>query len=195
MAKAHRTKVRLWRWRRNPLRRGSDVVEAWVLLGAWVLAVVGGLLAGLVAGGAMQQALDRQRAERHAVSAVLTEDATQRSPMRAVAVADPRVRATVRWTAPDGSVRTAETRVQSGTPTRTRITVWMDERGRLAPKPVSPAAATAQAAAMGLLSAAGAGGVVLVGTRVACIGLNRRRIRQWAQEWERVGTQWGRKAG
>ncbi|MEU2879366.1 hypothetical protein ABZ651_24505, partial [Streptomyces sp. NPDC007070] len=36
-----RAGVRWWRWRRNPLRRTSDVVEAWLLLVAWTLAVLG----------------------------------------------------------------------------------------------------------------------------------------------------------
>ena len=43
------TRAGLWRLRRNPLRRGSDLVEAWVLLVACVLAVVGGALVGATA--------------------------------------------------------------------------------------------------------------------------------------------------
>ncbi|WP_427164685.1 hypothetical protein ACQF4J_04690 [Streptomyces sp. C1-1] len=39
----------------RPLRRTSDLVEAWVLLAAWVLAVVG----GAVVGAAMAVVADR----------------------------------------------------------------------------------------------------------------------------------------
>ncbi|MYS43445.1 hypothetical protein GTY23_19820, partial [Streptomyces sp. SID5998] len=56
-----RAGVRWWRWRRNPLRRTSDVVEAWILLVAWTLAVLGGLVAGLLTAGAVQQSADRVR--------------------------------------------------------------------------------------------------------------------------------------
>jgi hypothetical protein len=37
------------RWRRNSLRRHSDVVEVWVVLVIWLLAVAAGLLAGVLA--------------------------------------------------------------------------------------------------------------------------------------------------
>lgn len=47
MAASRCRRVRLWRWRRNPLRLRSDLVEAWIMLVTWVFALVGGLLAGL----------------------------------------------------------------------------------------------------------------------------------------------------
>lgn len=65
----------LWRWRRNPFRRPSDRVETWIVLTTWIVALVGGLLAGNAAGSAMVDDLATQRAAGHAVSAVVTEDA------------------------------------------------------------------------------------------------------------------------
>ena len=32
MRKAKRTSQRWWRWRSNPLRRHTDIVEAWIVL-------------------------------------------------------------------------------------------------------------------------------------------------------------------
>lgn len=72
--------VRLWRWRRNPLRRRSDVVEAWVIVVGWVFALVCGLLVGLVAADAVERDTEGQREERRQVSAVLVEDAQDRLP-------------------------------------------------------------------------------------------------------------------
>ena len=40
----------LWRWRRNPLRRRSDLVEAWAGLATAVAVGVGAPLAGCSAG-------------------------------------------------------------------------------------------------------------------------------------------------
>ncbi|MYW21330.1 hypothetical protein GT039_38670, partial [Streptomyces sp. SID2955] len=57
-------KVWLWRWRRNPLKRRADVVEAWVVLGACLLTVLAGVLAGLTATGSVEHGLARERAER-----------------------------------------------------------------------------------------------------------------------------------
>lgn len=32
----------LWRWRRNPLRRREDVLEAWILLIVWLVVALAG---------------------------------------------------------------------------------------------------------------------------------------------------------
>ncbi|MFE9451593.1 hypothetical protein [Streptomyces sp. NPDC006739] len=69
------TTQRLWRWRSNPLRRQEDVVEAWVVLIVWALALVGGVLAALVPAVAAEDQYAEQRAHRHAVGVVLLADA------------------------------------------------------------------------------------------------------------------------
>ncbi|MGW7169616.1 hypothetical protein ACWGH3_30930 [Streptomyces sp. NPDC054884] len=46
MRKAKRTRQRWWRWRRNPLRRQADIVEAWIVLAVWTVIVLGGTLVG-----------------------------------------------------------------------------------------------------------------------------------------------------
>ncbi|GAA3784066.1 Rv1733c family protein [Streptomyces chiangmaiensis] len=102
MRRTHRTAVRCWRLRRNPLRRRSDVVEAWVVLIAWALAVVGGVLAGVVSASAVASGLARERAGQQKVSAVVTQDTADDGPARTLEF--PQIRATVSWTAPDGSV-------------------------------------------------------------------------------------------
>ena len=53
MAEARCERVRMWRWRRSPLRRRCDLVEAWVVLAGWVIALVCGVVAGLAAVGAV----------------------------------------------------------------------------------------------------------------------------------------------
>ncbi|MGP4046564.1 Rv1733c family protein [Streptomyces sp. 2A115] len=192
MAESRRTRVRLWRWRRNPLRRRSDVIEAWVVLAGLLLAVVGGLLAGLVAAGAVERAADRQRAQSRAVSAVLAEDAEDKAPARAVS--DHRVWATVRWTAPDGSTRTDEARVPARTQSGDRIKVWVDESG-ITTAPLTDGEARIHAALGGVLAATGGGAVMLCATWVVRARLDGRRMAQWDAEWERIDTRWGRKTG
>src|SRR3954469_5773316 len=68
-------KVWLWRWRRNPLKRRADAVEAWVVLGAWALTVVAGVLAGLGVARTVEHGLARERVEWRPVVAHLTEQA------------------------------------------------------------------------------------------------------------------------
>ncbi|NGO15448.1 hypothetical protein G5C60_49720 [Streptomyces sp. HC44] len=193
MAMTRRTTVRLWRWRSNPLRRRVDVVEAWVVLAAWLFALVGGLIAGLVTADVVARSVDRQREERRTVTAVLAERAPERSP--AQAVGEDLVWATVRWKAPDGSVRTGEAQVRPEARKGTRTTIWTDRDGALMAKPLSDAEAVLQAASAGVLAATGAGGTVLLGAWAFRVRLDRRRMRQWDAEWERADLRWGGRTG
>src|SRR3954468_7791794 len=65
-------KVWLWRWRPNPLRRRADAVEAWVVLGAWLLPLLVGVLAGLASTRSVEDGLARERVEWRPVVARLT---------------------------------------------------------------------------------------------------------------------------
>lgn len=193
MARTQRSNVRLWRWRRNPLRRLSDVLEAWVLLTAYVLALVGAFLAGMATQGAVERDLDQQRVERQAVSAALVEDAKDKPP--AGAADDDRVWVTVRWTAPDGSARTGQTKVGPDARAGTRVTVWTDQYGALSSKPVSHEEARLQSALAGALTAMITVGVVAGGVCAARAWLDRRRMEQWDADWARTDTRWGGKTG
>src|SRR5262245_57041990 len=52
--------VWLWRWRRNPLRRRSDALEAWIVLAVWSVTVIGGVLAGLAAAHSVERGMNRE---------------------------------------------------------------------------------------------------------------------------------------
>ncbi|MDQ1034468.1 hypothetical protein QFZ75_000884 [Streptomyces sp. V3I8] len=61
MRKARRTRVPGRRWREDPLRRHSDVAEAWVVLVTWVLATVGAIAAGAASALVTEDVVARQR--------------------------------------------------------------------------------------------------------------------------------------
>lgn len=183
----------MWRWRRNPLRRRSDVIDAWIVLAAWVIALAAGLLAGLATGSAVDHGLDRQRAERQPVSAVLNEKAPGRT--SAAAVDDSHVWANARWTAPDGTEHTGRTKVHPGTKTGTQVTVWIDRQGRLTSKPLSPGEASFQAAWTGVLVAMGTAVAVIGSAQIPRALLERRQLEQWDEEWARVDNPRGWKTG
>ncbi|MEV7616222.1 hypothetical protein [Streptomyces sp. NPDC089799] len=65
----------VWRWRRNPLRRRTDMIEAWVALAAlvclFVVAPAIGWISGLSVDATLQRAVREQRQERHLVPAVV----------------------------------------------------------------------------------------------------------------------------
>ncbi|MFF9125586.1 hypothetical protein ACF09J_20170 [Streptomyces sp. NPDC014889] len=187
-----RAGVRLWRWRRNPLRRTSDVVEAWILLVAWVLAVACGVLAGVLTAGAMQQAAERVRAGTRSVPAVVTQEAT-RGAVRPVGGA--LGWGTVRWTDANGSAHTSRTRVPVSATPGDHVTVWTNGQGTLVPPPASSADIAFQTTLAGLWAGTTSAGVVIGGAKLARTRLDRRRFAQWDDEWARVDTPWGWKTG
>ncbi|MFG2295787.1 hypothetical protein [Streptomyces sp. NPDC048603] len=85
----------VWRWRRNPLRRRTDLIEAWAALTTLVcLLVVApaiGWLSGLSVDATLQRAAREQRQERHLVPAVVVRTvAGQPVPTQAQAQAQQR---------------------------------------------------------------------------------------------------------
>ncbi|GGJ06778.1 Rv1733c family protein [Streptomyces brasiliensis] len=191
MRKARRTTIRGWRWRRNPLRRRSDVVEAWIVLATWTTALLGSAAAGTAGALAMDGAVRQAQAERHPASAVLVDTLPVTTDGRATGRAHDRATATVRWTDGAGRVRTGDTAVRAGTAPGTRMTVWTGPDGRLVAGPIGPAAAAARVGLAGTGVALGTGLLVMTGGRVVRLRVERRATEQWGVEWDRVGRQQG----
>lgn len=187
-------RVRLWRWRRNPLRRRSDLAEAWLVLAAVVLALLLGALSGLTAAGAVDGSLAERRERTTSVPAVLAEDAAESSASVTQEVGgDGGVWAKVRWTAPDGTGRTGRAEVDPGSPAGTVVTVWTDPAGRLVSAPPDGAEARFQTVMAGITVAVAAGGLVLLGGWLARARLQLRRLAEWEAEWRRVEPSWRRR--
>jgi hypothetical protein len=184
------TKVRLWRWRRNPLKRSSDVAEAWVVLAAGALLAVGAPAAGAVTEIGVEDATLRASQNWHTVSAVLTHDAAAESTVYGGSDSG-KVRVAVRWTASDGTAHTGKALVKPGSEAGARTTIWLDEHGALKDPPATSAEARAQGIFFGTLAAAGAGVLVLGGRWAVRMRLDRRRTEEWESEWTEVGPQWG----
>ncbi|MER5427867.1 hypothetical protein [Streptomyces sp. NPDC002588] len=188
-------KVWLWRWRRNPLKRRADAVEAWVVLGAWALTVLAGVLAGWAAAGSVEHGLARERVEWRPLEARLTEPAPGEAARQNGSAGTDQVWAKVAWTGPDGSAHTGQVRVAAGSPAGTTVTVWTDRQGRLVTKPATPAQARLRASLVGSLAGVGMAAFPFVGGRLLCGRLERRRVEQWDADWARFDALWGRPTG
>ncbi|MEV6294928.1 hypothetical protein AB0M41_31875 [Streptomyces sp. NPDC051896] len=185
---------RLWRWRSSPLRRREDVIEAWIVLAVWLVVVICGGVAALVTDRSAEHDFAEQRTHRHPVSAVLLADA--RHGVTADWSTDGRVQGSVRWKAPDGSVRTGRTLVDGGLKAGARVTVWQDDRGRLSPsQPTGRGEGHVEAALFGAAAALAVAAPVFGAGAVARARLDRRRMARWDQEWDLVGPQWGPRTG
>ncbi|QNP68945.1 hypothetical protein IAG44_05435 [Streptomyces roseirectus] len=193
LGRGGRPPVLLWRWRRNPLKRRSDVVEAWVLLGAWTFAVCAGVLAGWAAASSMERGLARERAEWHTVEGTLTESAPPPAAEPESPARTEHLWTRVTWPGPDGTPRTGQVRVAAGSPAGTHVDVWTDARGRLVTEPTTPAQARLRSTLVGTLAGATSAAIPFVTGRLLRGRLERRRVEQWGVEWARFDPLWGRR--
>ncbi|MFB9590711.1 Rv1733c family protein [Streptomyces racemochromogenes] len=192
-----RTAMGVWRWRRNPLRRPTDLFEAWVAFAALVcvllVAPAVGWVAGLQVDGTLQRAAREQRHERYLVPAVVVRPAPGAADPSAQRQAPERTRIVAAWTAPDGSshqgtVPAAEEPPRAGD----RFRIWTDTRGRLVGQPLDPTAASFHAGAAGLAAALTAAALAETVRRLVVRRLMHRRYTLLDRAWAAAGPDWGR---
>ncbi|MFF4472710.1 hypothetical protein ACFYZ3_24485 [Streptomyces sp. NPDC001599] len=191
----------LWRWRGNPLRRGSDLAEAWVALTALLLILSLAPLIGVLVGGAAQNALQRsvreQHESRHRVTATVLR-ALERSPLAvdpegASSGEELRSRVLAAWTGPDGSLHEGPVLVGIDRPDGgDRFAMWTDARGREVARPLDAGTATTHAVLAGTGTAVAVAALVEAARRTVVWRMVRRRYARLEQEWERAGPDWGR---
>ncbi|MCX3292292.1 hypothetical protein OR263_37280 [Streptomyces sp. NEAU-H22] len=187
-----RNRVRGWRWRRSPLRRRSDVVEAWTVLVVAVLVLVGAPLAGAAAArwahDEARSVSAEQRAERHRVRAEVV--GTTDSLPSVQAGGQRAYRATVRWTEQGGAPRTTTARVPADTRRGEVVDIWLDDQGRSVPPPVDGSAVWQHTLTIGTCATGGAVLVVLFGHSLVRRVALRRRMAEWDRAWARTEPEW-----
>lgn len=184
--------VRLWRWRRNPLRRHTDIVEAWAGLAAGVVMAVGAPVTGIAAADSMHDSLVAQNQSRHRVTAVLLRDAPAVASAHDGGADPDQVHAPVQWHGRDGRIHTARVVVSPGARAGTSTPLWLDTHDRVAEPPLDSLQTGVQTDIIGAGAAGGFCVAALVAHRLVRLDLDRRRSRQWQREWARVGPQWSR---
>lgn len=196
-----RAVVGLRRWRHNPLRRRTDLIEAWVALGALLLMIVAvpaiGWISGALTDDAFRRTIRAQHEDRHRTQAVMVREAEAptrvASDPEAPAQRDPGRPVIAKWTAPDGSrhtqlVRSAPPTLRAGD----TFPLWTTSRGQLAGPPTDPAAARTHAVLAGLGVAAGTAGLIEAARRLVVWRLNQVRYARLDLAWARAGPDWGR---
>ncbi|MEV5874589.1 hypothetical protein AB0L75_10225 [Streptomyces sp. NPDC052101] len=192
----------LWRWRHNPLRRATDLAEAWVALVALVLiavaAPVTGCLVGVAAQDSLQRSVREQHHTRHLVTATVVRDlgdAPLESDPDSTTVRETHSRVLADWTAPDGTHRHGPALAALKSPhPGDHFRLWTDPHGRIAARPLDSPTATTHAVLAGIGAALLVAGLVECGRRLAVWRMVRSRYARWDQAWDRAGPDWG-KAG
>jgi hypothetical protein len=190
----------LWRWRHNPLRRTTDLVEAWVALVALLLILVTAPVAGSMTGSVTRDVLQRsvraQQHARHQVPATVVKK-LNRGPLdtdpESSTTRDAHSSVLADWTAPDGRARHGTVLAALASPhPGDHFTLWTDNHGRTVARPLDSATATTHAVLAGFGAAALATGLIEACRRLIVWRLVRRRYARWDQAWDKAGPDWGR---
>ncbi|WP_340684228.1 hypothetical protein LCL61_38100 [Amycolatopsis coloradensis] len=185
--------VFLWRrihLGRNPLARIPDRIEAAILVGGLVAALLGVPLAAAAGSETYATMMARsalETASRHSTTAFLLEDAP---PARIGVDGTPSAETAsvpARWALPDGGFREAPVAADLGASAGDAVTVWLDEAGAMVEPPVLPMDATSTGIGVGVGVWLAAVALLAAGYLVARRLLNRARWAAWDREWERFG--------
>jgi hypothetical protein len=180
---------------RNPLRRRSDVVAAWLLPAAVVaFLALCPLVYGLTGMRVRADNAVQQRADLSGrmVTAVLLQAAP------GAAQSDNGANTWTVWTRArwtfGGRPRTGYVPVTSGTSAGARVLVYLDRSGRVQPLPLTRAELSDRVVADSSYCMAAItvmlAGLAFLASRV----LDRRRLAGWQTEWLAVGPRWSRQA-
>jgi hypothetical protein len=187
--------ARLARWLgfdRNPLRRGTDRLEAGLRLVMIILVVVAVPAAAVAAGRwADHYALHRaqiQRAVDHQVTAVLLQDAPESGipdPYTSVRTASVQAR----WQPPGQPTRTGEVLAVVGARKGSTVRTWIDPSGAVTDPPLDQrVSANVWLAVMMICLVSWV--LLLAAGSLARRVLDRRRLRAWEAEWRASGPLW-----
>lgn len=174
----------------NPLRRRSDLIEAWLVPAVIAALLVLGPLVAVFAGhwaSAQNETAWRTQRSWHHVPAVLLQSAP--GPMFPDGGANSWIVWTpARWTA-GGTTHVGQVPAISDTRAGSIVTVWLDQAGKVR-QPLTAAGAQGRDVTAIALSC-GALLLVLVSLALAARRvLDLRRLSGWEEDWMLVGPQW-----
>jgi hypothetical protein len=194
--KTDRSLARLARWLgidRNPLRRGTDRVEAALRL-VMILLIVVAVPAAAVAAGrwADHYALHKAQAQMaadHQVTAVLLRDAP------VIGTPDPYTSVQTawvpaRWQPPGQPPRTGEVLALVGARTGSTARTWIDSSGAITDPPLNHRVIVGDVWLAVMATCLVSWLLLLVAGVLVRRGLDRRRLRAWEAEWRASGPLW-----
>ncbi|MFF9454168.1 Rv1733c family protein [Streptomyces flaveolus] len=188
--------VLLWRWRRNPLRRRTDRMQAWIVLGLLLAAPAAALAAMFTVGDAAYRhyrdtAAHQERTRDH-VPAVLVRDAPRHPEPGSDEARKTRYPVEVRFTAPDAGTRTGKADVEPGLPAGSTVLVWVDTAGGITDPPLDAGQIRSRTMGWAILAFLG---VILTGLAahgVTGLLLHRRNLAEWDRAWAATSPRWSR---
>jgi hypothetical protein len=177
----------------NPLRRRSDLLDAWLVPVAFVVFLALCPLVLALTGNwtrAANASEQRAQASWHSVQAVLLHAVP--GPQQA----DHGTNSWLTWTPANwtaaGVQRTADVPARSGSAAGSSVTVWLDSAGQVRLPPLTPGAAGARVLEARLTGLAVLAVLLAIMIMLARRVLDRRRLAGWETAWLSVGPTWSR---
>ncbi|WP_053846557.1 hypothetical protein [Streptomyces sp. NRRL B-24085] len=190
----HLPRVLLWRWRRNPLRRRTDLAQAWIAVGLFLAALSAtppvAFAVGDTAHRHYEETARHQHATRHHTPAVLLHDAPRHPEPGSDEARKARYPVTVRFTDPRGHTRTAETDVTPALAAGNTVHIWVDTEGKITEASLSTRQVRDGAIGCAVLAAMAVPVLGVAGYSYARRRLERHNLAQWDAEWARIAPRW-----
>lgn len=184
----------LWRWRRNPLRRRTDVLQAWLGLGLLLaVLVVAPVVTVLVADAAHRHYEDtarRQSLTRYETTATLTRDAPRHPEPGSDEEKKTRYPAEVRFITREGRTRTTRTEVPPGLTAGNEVRVWVTTDGEATDPPLTREQIRSRSMGWALLAAVGVALTGAAAHALTALALRRRNLADWATAWAETAPRW-----
>ncbi|MFE6828410.1 hypothetical protein [Streptomyces sp. NPDC057690] len=186
--------IMLWRWRRNPLRRRTDLAQAWIAVGLF-LAVLPAtpaamFLIGDVAYRHHKETARHQAATRHHTPAVLVHDVPRHPEPGSHEAKKTLYPATVRFTDSQGHPRTATADVEPAQTAGSTVHVWVNPDGKITDPPLTNEQVRNRTMVHAVLAALA---VPLLGAAAydyANRRLERHNLAQWDAAWADIAPRW-----
>ncbi|MFG3588873.1 hypothetical protein [Streptomyces sp. NPDC047990] len=187
-------RLMLWRLRASPLRRRSDVLQAWVGIGVLLAVLAAAPAAMFLLGDSAYRhytrTAERQRQVREPVVAVLLQDVPRHPEPGSTEEKETLYPVRVRFTDPAGHPRTAKTEARPGLTAGSTLRLWSDPRGRLTGPPLTTDQIRSRCmgwALTGALAVTLLGGLAYGATDLV---LRRRNLAEWDAAWARTAPGW-----
>lgn len=180
---------------RNPLRRRTDRIEAWISAALLAVFLIAAPLFGSGLGRWVHQGgLAEQRAQQswHQTPAVLVA-AAPKVPMYEFRLSwQNTVPVRARWLGPAGQPRSGVVAAPEGSRAGQTVRVWVDGSGRATGAPLAGAELARRVLAAEVLAPAALAVLLLCMAGVVRWLLNRRRLADWETAWASTGPRWSR---
>ena len=178
----------------NPLRRRSDLVEAWLLPAAIAAFLI---LSPFLLGAASRVVHDENaavvQAQRswHRATAVLLEAVP--GPLMTDNGANTWMTWTpARWTT-GGRQHVGHVPASAGTSAGSSVTIWVDSAGNVQTPPLTAPQVQDRVVLAAVIALAVLATLLAVAAAICTYLLNRRRLAEWGTAWLSVGPQWSRR--